>query len=316
MPDRSFWVVILHILFIVGLVLLFAGGADYDAPRSFGKLWNLGHVVLFILFVLVLYTDWKKLDDRSLTLQWVMVASLSGALALSTELAQTLVERDFDLFDIFRDMVGCVIGMMILGKTGISGRKAERYVRIVIVAVLVVITSFPLFLSLADELIAARQFPVLGSFETPLEIGRWWADGEISISKDIHLSGHSSLKTEYTTKKYSRLTMDYSLGDWDGYDSFHFSFFNPDTSDLKIICRIHDSRHKDHDSAYSDRFHETFILKSGWNSIEIPIEDIRSAPATRKMELSELEAVSFFVVSLPENRIVYLDEVYLSRKVK
>jgi len=305
---------ILHALFFTGLVFLFAGGTGPEASRSVGDLWNMGHVALFILFVIILYTDWKSFKDRPLPAQWALALILSAALAFSTELIQTLVERNFDLMDILRDLAGSVIGMMILGGIALADRKAEKYIRISVIGALLVITSFPLVLSLADEYTASRQFPLLAGFETPLEIERWWADGEIEVTRDVQRSGRFSLRVQYTRKKYSRLTMTYSLGDWSDYGALEFSFFNPDSTALEMICRIHDDEHRDHDNAYSDRFHRKLVLGPGWNRFVIPMADIRNAPSSRKMNLDRLEAISFFTVSLPEPRIVYLDDLLLSKK--
>lgn len=316
MSDKNIKVITLHVLFVTGLVFMFVGGDGHNAPRSVTEALNLGHVVLFILFVSILYTDWKGFEERPLILQWVLVVSLSAVLSFSTEAIQSLVGRHFDYMDIFKDLSGCVIGMLLLAKTGISNKSSANYVRIVVIVVLLVITSVPLFTSLADEYIAAGQFPVLASFETPLEINRWIADGEISISDKVKHSGDSSLKAKFTTRKYSRVIMMYSLGNWEGYHNLEFSFFNPDTSDLRIICRIHDDEHKKHDNAYSDRFHRSFILKKGWSTFSIPMDDIRNAPSTRKMNLNEIEAISFFSVSLPEVRTAYLDDISLSKGKK
>jgi hypothetical protein len=314
MSDKSIKVTILHVLFVTGLIFMFVGGDGHNAPRSVTEALNLGHVVLFILFVSILYTDWKGLGERPLVLQWVLVVSLSAVLSLLTESIQSLVGRHFDYMDIFKDLSGCVVGMLLLAKTGISTERSENFVRIFIVVILLAITSVPLFTSLADEYIAAGQFPVLASFETPLELHRWFADGEISIAHKAQHSGDSSLMAKFTTRKYSRVMMIYSLGKWEGYHNLEFSFFNPDTSDLRIICRIHDNEHKKHHNAYSDRFHRSFILKKGWNTFNISMDDIRDAPSTRKMNLNEIEAISFFSVSLQEPRIVYLDDILLSKK--
>jgi hypothetical protein len=202
----------LHVLFITGLIFLFVGGPGYNPTRSIGNGWNLGHVFLFILFIFILYKDWKGFAYKSLVSQWVLVISFSALFAITTETIQSFVNRQFDYLDIFRDLAGCVIGMLLLGKISINNKKAGNLIKIFVIAILVIITSYQFLLSLADEYIATKQFPVLANFETPLEINRWRADGEISISKKVRKSGNSSLKIGFTTKMYSPVSIRYSLG--------------------------------------------------------------------------------------------------------
>ncbi|MCD6378958.1 hypothetical protein J7M07_00755 [bacterium] len=207
-----------------------------------------------------------------------------------------------------------MIGMLLLGKVDANNKKTENSIKISVIAILVIITSYQFFLSLTDEYIAARQFPVLASFETPFEINRWRTDGEISISNKVWENGNSSLKIEFTTKMYSPVTMRYSLGKWGEYDSLKLSFFNPDTADLKIECRIHDNEHRKHNNAYSDRFNRSFVLENGWNTFAISLNDLRNAPSTRKMNLNRIKQISFFSMSLPAARTAYLDDILLVKK--
>lgn len=298
----------LHALFITGLVFLFVGGPGHNIPRYVGAGWNLGHVALFILFIFILNRDWKGFSAKPLKLQWVLVISVSALFALTTELMQSYVGRQFDVFDIFRDLAGCVIGMLLLGKLSDNYKRRGNAVRVSVIVSLLIITSYQLAISLTDEYIAAKQFPVLAGFETPFEINRWRADGAISISNDISKSGNSSLKAVFTTKAYSNVTIKYSLGKWEKYKSLKFSIFNPDSAALKIECRINDRKHN---NRYKDRLNRNYLLKRGWNTLTISLDDLRNAPSGRKMDLNSISSISFFTMSLPAPRTVYFDDIYL-----
>ena len=309
--NRGIKAITLHIFFITGLTFLFVGGPGYSLSRSVCAGWNLGHVGLFILFIFILDEDWKGFASKSLKSQWILVISVSAIFAFATELIQLSVDRQFDFFDIFRDLAGCVIGMLLLGKVDANNKKTENTIKISVIAILVIITSYQLFLSLADEYIAVKQFPVLASFETPFEINRWRTDGEISISNNIRKSGTSSMKVEFTTKNYSRVTIRYSLGKWEEYGSLKFSFFNPDSAALKIECRIND---REHNNKYSDRLNRSFVLENGWNTFTISLDDSRNAPSTREMNLDRIKQISFFSMSLPAARTAYIDDILLVKK--
>ena len=303
--------IILHILFLAGLAFLFVGGPGHNASRSLRDLWNLGHPLLFILFIFILYSDWKGFGDKGLLKQWVLAISIGAALGLATELVQSLVGRQFDHVDIIRDLAGCATGLLLLAGSDKNMGKREKISRAAFITVIIVVLTVPLLLSLSDELIARGQFPMLSGFETPLEIDRWRADGPLSISEDIFREGKASLMAEFTTVRYSRVTMRYSLGDWGGYQYLEFSIYNPDSSSLKLVCRVHDLEHERLGNEYSDRFHRTITLDKGWNDFSIPVEEIRSAPSGRDMNLSELVQITFYSVSLPEPRTVYIDDVRL-----
>jgi len=304
---------ILHILFAAGLILMFTGGPGQSVTRSFRDLWNLGHVVLFFLFVFILRSDWEGFSVRGPAMQWLLALSAAAVLGLATEVLQSFTGRQFDYVDILRDLAGCSVGMLCMNNLDSRRRTGTDRLRYAAVFIILLIVLLPLLFSLADEFIANGQFPVLAGFETPLEINRWRADGQISISNDICREGESSLRAEFTTRRYSRVTMRYSLGEWKGYDYLDFSVFNPDPEDLKLICRIHDEEHHEHGNAYADRFHRQLNLEQGWNSFRIPLNDIRDAPSDREMDLSSIEQLSFFSVSLADRRFVYIDNVRLIR---
>lgn len=306
--------IILHIFFAGALIFLVIDGPGYNASRSIRTGWDLGHAVLFILFTYILYRDWKKFRDKALILQWVLVLSFTALLAVATEGIQYYAGRQFDLFDILRDLSGSVIGMLLLGNVGVGGKKAGSLTRVLLIIILAGITTRSFLLSIADEYIAARQFPVLANFETPFEIGRWRADGEISISSNISRSADSSLKIEFTKKMFSPVTMKYSLGNWEGCDTLKFSFCNPDTADLEVVCRVHDKEHIKHGNAYLDRFNRSFILKEGWNTFAVPVSELQNAPSTREMNLNRIEEISFFSISLPAPRTAYLDDLLLIKR--
>ncbi len=304
---------ILHILFFAGLAFLFVGGPGNNASRSFLDLWNLGHPLLFILFVFILYSDWKDFGEKSRLKQWMVAMFLGGALGLATETVQSMVGRQFDHLDIIRDLAGCATGLLILSGSDRKMLKTEKLARAAGISIITIALMVPLFFSLSDELIARKQFPLLSGFETPLEVDRWRADGPISISDNVFRGGKASLMAGLTTARYSRVTMRYSLGEWEGYDYLGFSIYNPDSSGLKLICRIHDREHEKRGNEYTDRFHRTLMLENGWNDLSIPVEDIRTAPSEREMNLNELVQITFFSVSLPGPRTVYIDNVMLHR---
>jgi len=84
------------------------------------------------------------------------------------------------------------------------------------------------------------------------------------------------------------------------------------TKSLWIVCRIHDLQHTQGTQRYDDRFNRRFLLKQGWNHIEIELKDVMSAPKNRTMNPSQMLGIGLFVVALREPQIIYLDNIQLS----
>jgi hypothetical protein len=80
---------------------------------------------------------------------------------------------------------------------------------------------------------------------------------------------------------------------------------------LEIHVRIHDQLHTKGEQFYSDRFHRKLALHKGWNTINIDLENVASAPVTRRMDLSSVSGLGVFVVEQSVAKRIYLDAVKL-----
>ena len=79
------------------------------------------------------------------------------------------------------------------------------------------------------------------------------------------------------------------------------------------MIRIHDAKYETGSRAYaySDRFNTRVKLNQGWNDITLSLAKVKSALRTRKMDLSQIADISFFVMRLPEPGVLYLDSIGL-----
>jgi hypothetical protein len=176
---------------------------------------------------------------------------------------------------------------------------------------MVILAALPFAKAAADEVLARMQFPVLSDFETPFEIDRWAGNAELSIDNQVHFHGRSSLKIVLNTSNYSGAALRYFPGNWLNYEYLHMSIFNPLDESLKVTCRIHDRHHADAIQAYDDRFNMGRVLRQGWNQIVIPLEEVKNAPKSRKLDLQEVQNIGVFVYRLRQPRVIYIDEVAL-----
>ena len=301
----------LLILSIIGSLFLFVGGPDYYSSRLVRFAWDLGHFCLFFVYTYTLLQIWESFTKRSFQGQVIFILLLSLILGILVEWSQASFDRTFSLKDILGNIVGSITAIAFLSPARLAlSRKALRLSQLTL-CILILLLTFPLARVLIDQVIARRQFPVLSNFETPFELYRWGGRSIISIDGGIVKEGKSSLKVQLNTEKYSGASLNHFPSDWHDYGYLHFCIFNSLLDPLKIIIRINDDDHISNGQLYRDRFNRQYLLSSGWNSIDIAINDIRNAPKNRLMNLRAIKNLTIFTVKLEHPRVIYIDDVRL-----
>jgi hypothetical protein len=181
-----------------------------------------------------------------------------------------------------------------------------------IVILLIIIELIPPFRAVIDEIMAKRQFPVLSSFEVPLEIERWESDHSAVRTMEQVYEGKHACRISLNTEEYSGFALKYFPGNWEGYDSLFFALFNPLTEPLSVTCRIHDWQHVLNKEPYKDRFNRRLVLHLGWNLIKISLAEVKNAPANRTMDLKRIINLGIFATRLSYPIDIYVDDVRLN----
>jgi len=291
--------------------LLFSSGPGAGVPRSVGHLWNLGHVALFGLGTLLVLRARNGARPVAPWRHAARILAAAAVLGIASELLQAPFHRSPELADLARDLLGTCLALAFgPPRHWAFGRPALRAVR---AAVLLALTGAlaPLVTAGIDEFAAGRQFPVLGDFESRLELGRWAGSAGRSLSSEVSQSGQQSLRVGLGTEHYSGIALRYFPGDWGGYRFLRFAIYNPDPTPLALTCRVHDAHHRERGQTYADRFHRRIELRPGWNNVVIPLADVLDAPRGREMDLARIEGLGLFSVALPEPRVFYLDALRL-----
>jgi len=271
----------------------------------------MGHILYFMLLVTLL-SRWTFVSRMSLIWQWTTILAITFLIGVSIEVMQYGTTRTPNTGDILRDLTGSLL-VLVFGPLGSKMRPENiRFSLQISVLALTLVQLWPLTRSLVDEAISQYQFPLLSGFETPFEIERWEGGDKISVETISPDSNDKSLKISLTTNAYSGVALKYFDGDWESARTLKISLYNPDTDPLRITCRIHDLWHSDGNEKYEDRYNRSFLLKPGWNQIEMDLDEVKQSPSDRNMDMSRIRGVMLFTVSLPAPRILYLDEVRLT----
>ncbi len=298
-----------YLAFLLCVTLLFAGNPGFYTARSSLYLWDLGHVLLFTLASIIIIKNIPWFNRFSFKNQILIISGFSIFFGVVTELLQVNFHRTPDIYDLFRDLLGSLLGVAFYS---VKRREAPVLFRKIVQAILIILTLisiYPFAAALSDEIIALAQFPLLSDFETPMEVNRWQNHSQLKLENGLARHGEKSLRVVLTTSKYSGVSLKYFPAKWQNYESFRFSIYNPDNDTLRVVCRINDAMHN---HSYSDRYNKAFFIKNGWNDIEIKLADVQSAPKDRKMDMENIELISIFTVQSPIRRIIYLDHFYLT----
>jgi VanZ family protein len=303
--------IVLYIIFFLCIVFLFVGGPNPGSSRSVNHIWDLGHILLFALGSYIFVRDVKILSRQSFFTQLIIIFILSIILGITTEYMQVKFHRTPDIADVGRDLVGSLLAVAFFSPSRKNISSSLRIIIQVLLIILFIYQLIPFSRSLADEIIARYQFPILSNFETPFEIDRWGPQSHISVSENVAIEGSRALQIKLTTAKYSGVFFKYFPCNWKNHSTLHVNIINPDTSEFMLVCRIEDRWHEMFDFAYNDRYNHRFKIHSGLNTLLISLTEVITAPEVRKMDIKNITQIGFFSSHLPHSRIIYIDNVFL-----
>ncbi|HHO68376.1 MAG TPA: hypothetical protein ENK12_05015 [Gammaproteobacteria bacterium] len=304
MSRRLLWLAVLLLA-----VPLFLVSPPYGSHRLLLALWNDGHLVLFFLLALLAW------DSRPLArLRWpgrlAAVAVLMLALGAGIELVQGLTGRDAQLRDVAADMAGAAIGLALLAALRGPGRAARAAAGFGLL--LLVVVLWPLARTALDSLAAWRSFPVLSDFETRWETDRWRAHrAGLRLDAACARRGRAGLHIRYLPGRYPTVTLKDFPADWRAWQALSFSLYNPGDTPLQMELKVYDLAHHGGRGGWADRFNRELRVVPGWTDWRIPLAEIRTAPASREMDMSQIDSLSLFIHSPRTAVQLCLDEVRL-----
>lgn len=296
------WLSGLLILFVVPF--FFVGGPDASSSLLLKNVWNFGHIFFFAVFMLLVQSYRPLLRWQ----EWLMVTLLAIGLGIAIEFAQRFVGRDSSWDDVLHNLFGVWLGLF-------WGQKPTRLVWLLrFVCILLIAPAFWLvvYSGIAD-IVMRKQFPLINSFESNYEMAHVQNNPRrVNTSPDnlLHTHGDYGLQVVLSTKKYAGLRL-VSYGDWSGYKLLQMDFYNPDSEPLELVLKISDAHHDLGKNRFNDRFNRALILMQGWNQVQIDLEDVRTAPLGRVMQMNQIRGVEVFAVQLSVPRKFYWDNIRL-----
>ena len=166
--------------------------------------------------------------------------------------------------------------------------------------------------------------PLIHAPDGRLTFGATWAGGPPSAGGDEPLAvgagGPSAAGAGATAgpARFARLDLKPALysgislvepyPDWRGYRRLVLTIASDLDAPLLLNIRIHDAAH---DQRYANRFNRQFSVRPGMNRLVIPIDDVRTAPDRREMDLARIRGIVLFVHQLDHPTHIYLGPIVL-----
>lgn len=290
-------------------VLFFFGGPDDYASRSYKETWNLGHILYFALLPLVVcsYPRLRTASDKTQALLSISLAAVIGTLV---EILQGGFNRNMDIADIQRDLVGAAAAVIFLLPIRKKFPKSAVILLRVGFCLVMAAQLHPVAVAIVDEHQARCDFPMLSDFQTSFQFGRWHTidNTTYAVAKNIGKSGNFALQIDLTTSEYTGVRLKYFPSNWVTYQKFQFRALNPSMQSLPLTCRVQDEQYT---NGAKDRFKKKMLISPGWNTITIDMSEIRQAPDTRLMDLTRIREIGFYAVRITRPVRIYLDDVKL-----
>ena len=305
LSHRRLVVLILLVLFgfavLIASVIPNVGGSVLR-----DNIQNSGHVVVFAIVAIVAFGFGRSwgLSYFNNYCQAALVGLICG---VGIEAVQyPLAERDASLGDIGRDAIGVAAGLLVVAGL-VSFRQATRRswlwrVPALLVAIgLISFGVFPVFDCLSAQRMRDVTAPVLMGTETlwwerylSSNAADWWLD-DAPVDWPGNGDGKVCHVAFHPDDNYPGIHLRELWGNWSSADSFSFDIYSqmPETVELEV--RINDQQHDQAGDDYYDRFNSVQRIRPGFQSISIPISEIRAAPKTRNMDMANIRGLFFFL---------------------
>ncbi len=296
-------------------VMLFLGAPIDESYRLYKSIWNLGHLFFFafLTWLVIKHTYLLKLHWLKMLLVSVLFSLLLGG---AIEVLQSFIGRYMEWQDLFMDVLGGLAGFLAIQfLMPIEQRVLKRPLVMLLSTGVLLMALYPVFSVIRDDVDMSSDFPLIADFETEDTLLRWNIKHveRFELDSQLHIKGRASALVIFGEGKYPSISLFALISDWSGYKFLNFSVHNDQEEDLDIEVKIYDFRHRGNGSKYSDRFNREYMIKPGWNTLQIKLLDVINAPVNRKMDIYDIAGFSLFVSDLKEPKSIHLDDIYLSK---
>ena len=326
-PGRSLFTRVRTVVAaLFGILVLFAIIQFLPLPRHHHYFWDCifdtGHILIFGgLAVMLLLILQSLFGSKWLRLQYISVIFVASTLGLLLEIWQGTIGRNSEWIDLTNDVVGilaCSAIYAIFDRRHPEPRPRLLQPRVLatMAAVLVVAALYPLFHT--TQVYRHRQaiVPQLVDFSLPWRY-RFYYTNHCDFSTEPPPPSwpadavKPNMVAKLRTKKgwYPGFVMKDVYPDWSSYDYFEMDVMSNAQQPVPFALRVHDY---DHNDEVDDRFNQPLMLQPGFQTIRIPLNDIRNGAKHRELDLTEIAGFALFSPKSVEKMEFYLGDIRLT----
>jgi VanZ family protein len=297
---------------VFGLVL----GVQRPEPTLFWDAWfDAGHVPLFGALALLLRGTSRHQVEPRASLRAFGLAVIIG---IGVEFAQAWQPgREPSIADVLHDAAGAAafLGLRLawMRSRGAAPSRARRSSRALLAGgiLLLAVAFAPLTACMTAYAARTRALPVL----FPLD-GRWWESWFVRVDAARLIPGaraapgrdRASTRLDLLPGRYPGITLEEPAGDWTRFRRLVLEFASDLDAPFPLNVRIHD---RDHVNRYDDRYNARIMVPPGHSRVNIELDAVRDAPATRPMDLRAIRAIVLFAADLRQPTHIFIGPVRL-----
>jgi hypothetical protein len=235
------------------------------------ELENICHPLVFGWLAHLAFVRLRALWSRPSLLPYACVFAGAAGFGLATEVVQAVIGRDSAWVDLGNDVLGASLALLLHARAEQSAR-GPRSLFTVLATLAALLAVAPLAATAGAYVYRAARAPVLWQADAlPYRRFSHWHDGV----------------------KYSGLVIDEPPQDWRDWQTLEVDVENLRADALDVVVGVQDrASGKGLDDRYTGRY--TLPGRSR-ETLRIPLERIRTAPASRDMDLATIRNVIVFV---------------------
>jgi hypothetical protein len=305
--------VLLAVGAVVGVIALIELVHLPETSRWWREVQNAGHIPLFGIVALACLGLVRRNGYERATTNirpYVSAFGLAMTIGLAIELRQYVGDRDADLWDIARNTVGAIsfLAWRYAGDPAVRMHWRATWLLRSVAVIVFSAAMLPLPIWWLAYQARDNRFPVVCSFDSSLEqLFYITQDAEFERSPSPRSTdGHGRLTLR--RGRYPGLTIEEPYPDWSNYRHLVIKLFNETADTFPLALRIDDLQHN---YDYNDRFNKLLRLAPGENRLSVSLDEIRSGPTDRELDLSSVARIWLFAVDLEQPVTILLDTIRL-----
>jgi hypothetical protein len=244
--------------------------------------------------------------------EYAAAFAVTVGLGVVTEIAQIFTHRDPAVTDVLRDAIGAAIGLAADAWIVRQGSHSNVAGLLSLLGLFIIIA--PLAWCAAAYANRDLKFPVIAEFNSPLDL-YFVSHNDYGLRRVpapklwARTRDETVLEVPLGDEPWPGVALEEPYPNWRGKSAFAIDITNPNRTEAAVTVRVED---KKHNQQYADRFNQEFTLPPQSRTVvRIPLADIESAPAGRRMDMSRIAHVGIFISRQPAPTQFLLNRLWL-----